>query len=323
MTRDFYPFVEKNTVPTHSSDPLATTTPACEVECSARVAVYDDAAAAPRVVVVDPAPVRDFLEELTATVTRLVKEQGGTIPFMVIREIVENLVHAYFCSPTVSILDNGNTIRFTDRGPGIKEKTRALEYGTTSATEEMRQYIRGVGSGLPYVQQYMSDKGGSLLIEDNISGGTVVTISTLPADDARLVTGSETAVEEVVQPSVVPTLTPQMSTYSPVPTPYPGSWNPAPIYSMPHQQPAAVASSPGISLDERAQQALSHFGQGLPVGPTELVKALGSSAATWSRCLTALAAHGLIVKDGQKYRLTPYGMAFLQDPTRSYQQRLY
>ena len=56
-----------------------------EVSTPARIAVYDDAAAAPRVVMVEPKDVRSFLEEITATVNRLSHEQGGTIPFMVIR----------------------------------------------------------------------------------------------------------------------------------------------------------------------------------------------------------------------------------------------
>lgn len=164
MSRAFYPFVEEDT------EELS-------AQYAARIAVYDDAAAAPRVVVIDPTDVRSYLEEITSEVSRLSREQGGHIPFMVIREVVENLIHAYFIEPAISILDNGDTIRFADQGPGIKEKERALEYGTTSATDAMKRYIRGVGSGLPYAQQYLKDHGGSLEIEDNISGGTIVTIS--------------------------------------------------------------------------------------------------------------------------------------------------
>lgn len=149
-----------------------------------RIAIFDDPAAAPRVVVIQPSDVRSYLEEITATVTRLAKEQGGKISFTVIREVVENLVHAYFKEPTVSILDGGNTIRFSDQGPGIREKDRALEYGTSSATKEMKKYIRGVGSGLPYAQQYMEDHGGTLTIEDNINCGTIVTIS-MPNESAN------------------------------------------------------------------------------------------------------------------------------------------
>lgn len=198
MARDFYPFVEKDPSTSDSSQPrdvvkngvqnpgenISSPSQApMKVSTPARIAVYDDAAAAPRVVMVEPKDVRSFLEEITATVNRLSHEQGGTIPFMVIREIVENFIHAYFKAPTITILDGGNTIRFSDQGPGIKQKDLALEYGTSSATEEMKHYIRGVGSGLPYAQQYMVDKGGSLDIEDNLGGGTVVTISTHPRED--------------------------------------------------------------------------------------------------------------------------------------------
>ena len=173
MARDFFPFVEEG--PRSESSPSRMSLD--QAHCSARIAVYDDAAAAPRVVVVDPKDTRSYLEEITATVTQLSHDQGGTIPFMVIREVVENLIHAYFQEPAISILSDGNTIRFADQGPGIREKKRALEYGTTSATEEMKRYIRGVGSGLPYAQQYLEDKGGKLEIEDNIIAGTIVTIS--------------------------------------------------------------------------------------------------------------------------------------------------
>ncbi len=168
MSQDFYPFVE---------DANGSAAEPSVVRHPARIAVYDDASAAPRVVVVEPKDVRAYLEEITLQVSQLAQGQGGSIPFMVIREIVENFIHAYFMEPTISILNHGNTIRFSDQGPGIREKERALQYGTTSATEEMRRYIRGVGSGLPYAQQYMLDKGGRLEIEDNIAGGTIVTIS--------------------------------------------------------------------------------------------------------------------------------------------------
>jgi anti-sigma regulatory factor (Ser/Thr protein kinase)/predicted transcriptional regulator len=178
-THTFYPFVEENHIENAQASTFPSNEPICvdKVQFPTRIAVYDDAAAAPRVLIVEPSDVREYLEEITQNVTKLSHEQGGNIPFMVIREIVENLIHAYFIEPAISILPGGNTIRFSDQGPGIKEKKRAMEYGTTSATEEMKRYIRGVGSGLPYANQYLLDKGGSLVIEDNMSRGTVVTIS--------------------------------------------------------------------------------------------------------------------------------------------------
>ena len=57
------------------------------------------------------------------------KEQGGSISVMVIREIVENFIHAHFMEPIISILDGGNTIRFADQGPGIEDKELAFEFG--------------------------------------------------------------------------------------------------------------------------------------------------------------------------------------------------
>ena len=312
MERDFYPFVEKDG---EKDEPL-------EVHHPARIAVYDDASAAPRVVVIEPCGVREYLEEITSTVNRLCREQGGQIPFMVIREIVENFIHAYFQAPTITILDGGNTIRFSDQGPGIKEKGLAMEYGTSSATEDMKHYIRGVGSGLPYVQQYMADKGGSLEIEDNIAGGTVVTISTLPREEARLVSGAETPEEPATpagqwaQPPAWPQQTPQpwgapayAQTYAQ--TPYPQQPYQQPWPQQPQPQPGAwQPPQPAVTLDERAHQALALLAEKGTVGPTELVRAYGSSSATWSRTLSSLSAQGLVMKVGQKYQLTAIGRTF-------------
>ena len=286
VARDFYPFVEDD----QTSRGDAAKQP-LEVRHPARIAVYDDASAAPRVVVVEPGEVRSYLEEITATVSRLAREQGGAIPFMVIREIVENFIHAYFQAPTITILDNGNTIRFSDQGPGIKEKSLALEYGTSSATEEMKHYIRGVGSGLPYVQQYMADKGGSLEVEDNISGGTVVTISTHPRQQARAISGAD---QRDGERNLAPQVTPQFAQAA-------GPWS---------SRPQAV-SAPQLALDERGEQVLTYLSEHESCGPTDLVRSFGASGATWSRTLAALAAQGLVMKDGQKYRLTGIGRTFV------------
>lgn len=315
VARDFFPFVEDGEVGDAGGAPDGLV-----VQHPARIAVYDDPSAAPRVVVVEPKDVRAYLEEITATVNRLSHEQGGTIPFMVIREIVENFIHAYFQAPTITILDAGNTIRFSDQGPGIKEKSLALEFGTTSATEDMRRYIRGVGSGLPYAQQYMEDKGGSLEIEDNISGGTVVTISTRPAHDAR---GLSNAGGEKDEPAGAQQGWPVAAAPAP---PYPGAATAQPAWPQPWQQGAPWPQQPGwqqapqpappqpawaaaadVSLDDRGRQALSLVLERGAAGPTDLVQAYGSSAATWSRALASLASQGAVMKVGQKYQPTEFG----------------
>lgn len=282
MPRDFYPFVEGEGTPGQGeNDAEATPGDACEVQNPARVAVYDDAAAAPRVVVIEPKDVRSYLEEITATVNRLSHEQGGTIPFMVIREIVENFIHAYFQAPTITILDGGDTIRFSDQGPGIREKSRALEYGTSSATEEMKRYIRGVGSGLPYVQQYMTDKGGSLDIEDNISGGTVVTISTRPREQAQETVGSSPEVDGAAAlpgaagiPMPAPQAWPAQPQWQPAQPAWPaypayGASAPSYGYGAPQpQQPAyAPQPAPSYGMPQAAPPAQGPYDAGAAASP--------------------------------------------------------
>ena len=41
----------------------------------------------------------------------------------------------------------------------------------------MKSYIRGVGSGLPIVREYLDEKNGYITIEDNLISGAVVTVS--------------------------------------------------------------------------------------------------------------------------------------------------
>lgn len=357
MSRSFYPFVEQSeggtgVTPTSEASVAgvsATVASPCgqtgqdeplEVRYPARVAVYDDPSAAPRVIVIDPKDIRDYLEEITATVSRLSKEQGGTLPFMVIREVVENFIHSYFRQPTISILDRGDTIRFSDQGPGIEEKERALEYGTTSATEEMRRYIRGVGSGLPYVQQYMQDKGGSLTIDDNMAGGTIVTISAVArgdgSDPASSVFSAPPqgpsrvgAFGQAIQSSPPPVL-PQQLGY-PIYQAYPilsqplapQAYPPQQAQQAPHWQPGAptypqptagtTRQEPAIALSERGRAILSYLAEHASVGPTELTRRFGHSQPTWTRELQALEEMGLIAKrkGEQKRSLTVSGQAIV------------
>ena len=287
MARDFFPFVEENTnqdeKTTDSNNSLA-------VRYAARIAVYDDKSAAPRVVLVEPKDVRSYLDEIAATVNQLAHEQGGKIPFMVMREIVENFIHAHFVAPTISIMDNGNTIRFSDQGPGIKEKNRALEFGTSSATEEMKSFIRGVGFGLPYAQQYMVEKGGSLTLEDNISGGTIVTLSTRCSKDAHIQTlpTQEDTEEAPVnhQKQSIPRASHTVS-----------------------QQP--ITQLPNLVLTDRAKLVLQYLSEHEWVGATELTSTYGLSTPTWSRELKSLVNIGIIGKIGQKYKLTTIGETLL------------
>ncbi|WP_058270820.1 ATP-binding protein [Olsenella massiliensis] len=375
MARDFFPFVGDD----DPGEGPPSETHTLVVRYPARIAVYDDVSAAPRVVVIEPQDVRPYLDEITATVSRLAREQGSTVPFMVIREIVENFIHSFFRQPTISILDDGNTLRFSDQGPGIKEKDRALQFGTSSATEEMRRYIRGVGSGLPYVQQYMQDKGGALTIEDNISTGTVVTISAVRAPHADTRTagcapqaaGQPSTASWPAQPSglmgagaaatVVPAASAPFGTAVSWPLAHPAAsyqaqsqagWPQATPGAMPSIMPGVATQSQGsvvwgsapsaplpaatyptappwpsvpgaasadeagahaLEISERGHLVLSFLRDHESVGPTDLMRAYGSSQPTWSRELSSLEDLGLVNKrrGEQKRRLSAAGRAFL------------
>lgn len=147
------------------------------VQTIARIACYDDLRSAPRIVEVHPAATADFIENLASKVYEQAKMAGGRIPYTVIREVTENFIHAQFAEIIVSILDGGDTIRFADQGPGIVQKEKAQLPGFTSAIEPMKHYIRGVGSGLPIVKDYLDFSHGTISIEDNLGTGAVVTIS--------------------------------------------------------------------------------------------------------------------------------------------------
>lgn len=191
MPDDFYPFVDSgDPAPDNShihpspSAPLGGARGEIGgegVSHATRIAVYDDMLSTPRVLVIEAKDVRTYLEEITNTVYRCMKEQGGGISLMVIREIVENFIHAHFVEPIISILDGGQTIRFADQGPGIDDKELAFEFGVTSADREKKRYIRGTGAGFPMVQQYLENAGGAISIEDNLGQGTVVTVSLDPS----------------------------------------------------------------------------------------------------------------------------------------------
>ncbi len=150
-----------------------------------RIAIYRGPDCAPFIICLqelaespDPAT---LIDALSLRIFSLASEQGGSIPLTVIQELVANLIHASFAGVVVTILDNGNTLRISDRGPGISDKTAALRPGFTSADAGSKQYIRGVGSGFTIVKETLERLGGSLDIEDNLGQGTVVTVR-MPRD---------------------------------------------------------------------------------------------------------------------------------------------
>ena len=99
---------------------------------------------------------------------------------------------------------------------------------------------------------------------------------------------------------------------------YPSYQQPAAQMMYPNQAnqfSQQVQTSPFVS--DRGGQVLQYLiGMG-ECGPTELARAYGSSAPTWSRELNSLAEAGLVIKRGQKFHLTEMGRAHLETPPAS------
>lgn len=297
----------------------------------ARIAVYDDLLSAPRIVEIQPDEVSHYIESIASTTYELAAQQGGVIPYTVIREVSENFIHAQFKEITVSILDRGCTIRFADQGPGIENKDRAQLPGFSSATAEMKGYIRGVGSGLPIVKEYLKFSNGRLVIEDNIRDGAVVTI----AVDRNAGIQQQPVVYQESPVVQVPT---QAAQYA---QPYPqqdagmwqqqmqaqgGAWQqPAqpqwqqPAYGAAQQAattPAALTPAAGAApLDQRELDILA-LATEMSVGPTDITNRMGIPTATAYRVLDKLQKAGMLMSDENhkgKRMLTQLGLAALRE----------
>lgn len=266
------------------------------ISTRARVAAYDGPASAPYIEEVGPAPVRDYIETLSARVYSLARDRGGEIPYTVIRELAENYIHAGFAEPVISILDDGSTIRFSDQGPGIPDKDLALCPGYTTATSAMKGVIRGVGSGLPIVNEFLAVTGGSLEIDDNLRCGSVITISA----QARPVADSPPAAG--------------MPRRSPTPVLVSGT---ASVHERSAQRldfrleapPAPTESRPRITT--RQKQVLALVLESGSAGPSLVSQELRVGLSTAYRDLASLEALGLIASEGGKRALTPLGLSFL------------
>jgi len=142
-----------------------------------RIAIYDTLTSPPRVISVEEEELPALITSLATETYRHCREQGGQVPYTVIRELIENLIHAAFADVVITVLDGGQVVKISDHGPGIEDKERAVQPGFTTATAAERRYIRGVGSGLPIARESLAFLRGILTIEDNLGGGTVLTIN--------------------------------------------------------------------------------------------------------------------------------------------------
>lgn len=252
----------------------------------ARVALYDAPCAAPRVEEVCPGPALVFIEALSDKVYDMAKRAGGSIPYTVIREVTENFIHADFAEPVVSILDEGNTIRFADQGPGICDKQRALLPGFTTAKAHMKEVIRGVGSGLPIVSDFLAVGGGAVVIEDNLGTGTVVTLRA-KALQPQQVSSATSSLRALPSEEVLPGM----------------------------GRAAEETKRPRPRLSNRQKQVLALVLDNGEAGPSLVHRELNVGLSTAHRDLACLEEAGLIRSEGGKRTLTAEGMSYLSSPS--------
>ncbi|MDO8886381.1 ATP-binding protein [Candidatus Oleimmundimicrobium sp.] len=240
----------------------------------ARIAVYDTPSSAPRVIELSHDDYQEFINILSTKTYQFSQEKGGGVPFTIIKELIENLIHAHFKEVIITILDNGNTIKISDQGPGIKDKEKAFEPGFSTANQEMKKIIKGVGSGLPITKEILKITGGSIKIEDNLNTGSVVTIK-LPS-------------------------TPSLATKS----------MPA---DTPKAKTSKESDSSKFNLSNRQKKVLFLVTEVGPVGPSKIAKELNLGLSTAYRDLSFLEELGLVKANEQGKRgLTQKGIRYLE-----------
>jgi hypothetical protein len=214
----------------------------------------------------------------TAKFTRLVMDEvraaGGKAPEDAVREVLENLVHAGYEGVVISVLEDGDVVRVSDKGPGIQDKARAMEFGFSGATPDALRGIRGVGAGLGIARAAAEKVGGTVTVEDNIGGGAVVTISV----------GGEGAGSKEKEPAQA----------APPPRRYPDG-------------------VPRMNISERQQKVLITVLECGEVGPSTVAERLEISVSTAYRDLSVLEEHGLVVTDESGKRvISPLGKDFVE-----------
>src|SRR5215203_359755 len=233
-----------------------------------RIAVYPRGGE-PEVTEVSAANPGSAARKFSRFVSQKVREAGGKVPEESIPEVVENLLHACYRAVGTSVLDEGNIVRVSDKGPGVDNKSRAMEVGFSGAAPEALSEIRGVGAGLGIARAAAEKAGGTVTIEDNIGGGTVVTIS---------VPGDQSVTEE------------KESADQPPPR---------------RRYPDGV---PWMNISERQQKVLITVLECGEVGPSTVADRLEISVSTAYRDLSVLEEHGLVMADESGKRLiSPLG----------------
>ena len=251
-----------------------------------RIAVYDNMRSIPRIIDLNFNDINNFINETSEKTYSLSHEIGGRIPYTIIKEIIENLIHADFKEVIITVLDSGNHIIVTDQGPGIEDKEKAFLPGYTSATSKMKEYIRGVGSGFPIIKETITFSGGSVDVKDNIKRGTVISLKL----------GLTEKKEEVRDPGSEPEAELPSGTESEEKT-----------------QTDSLDTFNGKILSDRQKKILFVILELEEAGPSTIAKELGFSLSTSYRELIYLEKNKLLIPGSSgKKRLSKKGMKCLE-----------
>lgn len=256
------------------------------VDIPVRIAVYDNMRSIPRIIDLNFNDINNFINETSEKTYNLSHEIGGRIPYTIIKEIIENLIHADFKEVIITVLDSGNHIIVTDQGPGIEDKEKAFLPGYTSATSKMKEYIRGVGSGFPIIKETITFSGGSVDVKDNIKRGTVISLKLGLAEKSGEVQdpGSEPAAEL-----------------------------PSGTGSEEKTQTDSLDKFNGKILSDRQKKILFVILELEEAGPSTIAKELGFSLSTSYRELIYLEKNKLLIPSSSgKKGLSKKGMKYLE-----------
>ncbi|GAG68125.1 unnamed protein product [marine sediment metagenome] len=251
-----------------------------------RIAVYDNMRSIPRIIDLNFNDINNFINETSEKTYNLSHEIGGSIPYTIIKEIIENLIHADFKEVVITVLDRGNHIIVTDQGPGIEDKEKAFLPGYTTATSKMKEYIRGVGSGFPIIKETITFSGGSIDVKDNIKRGTVISLKLGLTKDG----------EKVHDPGSEPAAVP-----------------PSGIESEKKTQIDILDKFNGKILSDRQKKILFVILELEEAGPSKISKELGFSLSTSYRELIYLEKNKLLTSSSSgKRRLSEKGIKYLE-----------
>lgn len=119
----------------------------------------------------------DFAGDLTGLLVKALQERDAIVPRVALREIVDNLVHALPCSVSVVLDPQHKNLFISDTGPGIPRLDLAFDLGYSTASDEHRAYIRGVGIGLYLAREDIRSLGGELSLDTDFGRGTYIHLS--------------------------------------------------------------------------------------------------------------------------------------------------